>query len=266
MILKKLDCSIFLILITNLFFNTAISAKEGNDASRTNYQSSVAKSAAQSFTLADLVVNIAESYVEQKESMSDTNNEASLRAKITVEKDGKTIDKLTFDHMQDQGYLAGLFLPKPQPLPNYFLILKHGDYDGHLLIIGKNGQINDIGGGSYFITDDKHYIFSNYEEDTMGTGFTVFDLQNNRIVFKTSKKDTAWFDNIKQWYKDESGYFFTVTSANERNQLQPKNGWIFAYQFASNRLLREAAENRLKKAKKIQLVSLDTKDFAVLAP
>lgn len=234
------------------------------EASISPNNAQILKTAKASYNFGDLDIQINESYVHQKETKGNPED-FYLKAQIDVRRNGAIVDQLSFDHMQDMGYVAGLFLPKPQPLSNYFLIVKHGDYDGHLILIDKTGKISKIAGGSYFITADKRSLFSDYEEDTMGTGFAVFNLVTNRVVFKTTKKDSAWFDNIDQWYKDGAGYFFTASSSDGDAQPNRKDSWIFAYKFSNNQLLREPAKGRLKLAEKIQLNCVDAKKSAVLS-
>lgn len=218
-------------------------------AAKTNTTEKTVKTNHQLNKFGDLKIQISESDIQQ-------GDDRFLNAKIDVRKADTSLDTISFKHMQDMGYVAGLFIPKPQPLNDYFMIVKHGDYDGHLLLIDKAGKIINLGGGSFFLTDDKNYLFSLYEADSDGTGFSVYDLKNKQIAYKSDKDPR--FANIDQWYKDDKGYFFTSDEDGKTKQ-------IYVYDFAKKKLVSEPGKNRIKAAKKVSPNSVDNKVFAVLA-
>ena len=53
--------------------------------------------------------------------------------------------QVSCDDIEPVGFSYGLFVPKRQPVPSYFVALKEGDYDGRLLLPG----------GFYFVTRGK---------------------------------------------------------------------------------------------------------------
>jgi len=122
------------------------------------------------------------------------------RAWVDVLKGEKLLKHFYYDDIEPVGGEFGAFVPKDQP-PDYFTVVKGGDYDGRLLLIDKDGVVVDLPGGFYFVTDDKKFLISEYSSDE--PGLTVFDLASHRIVLQP--KDVP---EIGSWYRDAQGYFF----------------------------------------------------------
>ncbi len=225
----------------------------------------------------DLSIEIGESYIHQtnikvrpvEDEVIDPNQkvfeETYAKAQIDVKRDGTIVDKLSISRMRVGGWpIAGLFVPKRQPLSDYFVISEHGSWDGHLILVDKTGKITNLKGGSYFITFDKHYLVGEYEAFDKRAGFLVFDLQNNHVLFQTKEKDWQNLGVIAQWYQDASGYFCTVDKSFGYSDPEVDTRWIYAFDFAKNSLSKEPARNRLKRAKKIEQAFLNEDESAVL--
>jgi hypothetical protein len=125
------------------------------------------------------------------------------RAWVEVLKGNQLIKRFYYDDIEPVGFSFGAFVPRQQTAPDYFMVVKEGDYDGRLLLIDKDGGVVDLPGGFYFVTADGKYVISEYASDDNEPAFTVFDLVNHHIVLQP--KDTP---EIGSWYRDDSGYFF----------------------------------------------------------
>jgi hypothetical protein len=108
-----------------------------------------------------------------------------------------------YGDIEPVGFSFGAFVPRQQPVPDYLMVVKEGDYDGRLLLIDKDGDVFDLPGGFHFVTSDRKYVISEYASDDSEPGFTAFDLVNHRIILQP--RDPP---EIGSWYHDELGYFF----------------------------------------------------------
>jgi len=128
---------------------------------------------------------------------------------------------------------AGLFVPKVQPLDDYFFIIKHGDYEGIQIIIDANGKVKEIPGGQYFFSTDKKYMFVLQEVD--GTlPFRVMDLSTMHFVFHSHKDeygmDSKYVDYVNaEFYRKGNDIYVSLIDRNEAKTL-------YKYNFAKNRL------------------------------
>ena len=139
--------------------------------------------------------------IQVKNISNHYNNEPSLcRAWIEINKADQTVFKKYFDDIDAVGFSYGLFVPAVQPPAPYFVVVKNGDYDGHLYLVNEKGKVDDLMGGFYFITDDKRYLFSHYASDL--PGLVVFDLKEGRTVYSSDK-----IPPIHQWYVKDGAYF-----------------------------------------------------------
>jgi len=98
----------------------------------------------------------------------------SCRAWLTISAKSKSIYQRYFRSIEAVGSCYGLFIPLEQPRQDYFVLSKLGDYDGRIFIIDSNGNVTEKLGGSFFISNDKRYLFSEYDSDL--SGLTVFDF------------------------------------------------------------------------------------------
>jgi hypothetical protein len=125
---------------------------------------------------------------------------------IDVLKGEQLLTRFYYNDIEPVGFNFGAFVPQRQPVPDYFFVVKEGDYDGRLLLVGKDGHVVDLPGGFYFVTDDKKFLISDYASDERG--LTVFDLTNHRMILQS--RDAP---EIGSWYRDERGYFFMEDQA-----------------------------------------------------
>lgn len=126
------------------------------------------------------------------------------RAWLEVRKDNTVVRQAYFDDIDPVGSSFGIFLPKHQPLEDYFVALKDGDYDGRLLLVGKDGSLTDLPGGSFFLTPDKRYLIGEHASDY--ASLIVFDVTQRRTVIDGAKEKLP---GVGDWYLDNAGYFFT---------------------------------------------------------
>jgi hypothetical protein len=138
------------------------------------------------------------------------------RAWLEVRQGGSVMRQVYFDDIEPVGYYFGIFVPKHQPFEDYFVALKEGDYDGRLLLAGKDGSLTNIPGGSFFLTPDKRYLIGAHDSDY--ASLFVFDVSNRQLVIDGEKKRLP---AVGDWYLDRVGYFFTED--NETGQAPDPN-------------------------------------------
>lgn len=168
------------------------------------------------------------------------------RGWITVKEGEKVIVQKYFRSIEPVGGCFGLFLPDKQPVRNYFIFSKFGDYDGSIFILDNTGTLIEKPGGIFYISDDQRYLFSNYDSDV--AGLTVFDFMNNRLLYSEIDELTA---GIEIWYFQNGKYFATTYGSNHnKNESGIK---IATYDFKTNKLIfsimdksRLKTENQLK--------------------
>ena len=124
--------------------------------------------------------------------------------------EGKTrIWERYFDDIGPSGFSYGLSVPGKQPTPEYFAVIKNGDFDGRLFLIDRKGMVTDLSGGFYFVTFDRRFLYSEYAADTQEV--MVFDLLFGKIVLDTKTTDSSLLPgDIYDWYHDGKKYFFTI--------------------------------------------------------
>jgi hypothetical protein len=154
-------------------------------------------------------------------------NSTYCRIWLTVMNKSKKVDSLFFNSCEGLGGCSGIYASKDQPLKNYFILSKFGDYDGRVLIIGKTGKINSYYGGHYFISNDKKYLFSPYSSDI--NGLTVFDLVNNKLLYSS---DTVR-GYISTFYLYNNKYFAVIEN-DEKKQNETE---IITFNFQTNDLI-----------------------------
>jgi|SRR5271157_91706 len=131
------------------------------------------------------------------------------RAWVEVTRGDTLVRRIFYNDFEPVGYSYGVFVPAKQPSPDYFVLVKEGDYDGHLLLVNGSGNVTDTLGGRFFVTADRRFLVSEYSSDL--AGLAVFDLTQGRLILHST--DVAYAQN---WYRDQQGYFFTESewSAN----------------------------------------------------
>ena len=154
------------------------------------------------------------------------------RAWFDVIKANQTIFSKFFDDIDAVGFSFGLFIPKLQPPPPYFAVVKNGDYDGRLFLVNENGEVFDLIGGFYFISENKKFLFSHYASDT--SGLAVFDLLEGLVVFSSDRLPAYQH----QWYKYDDSYFFTASEWLDSSGMpdEKKNVGYF-YDFTSQEIV-----------------------------
>jgi len=159
------------------------------------------------------------------------------RAWLSVSIPDRVLFSRYFDDIDPVGGEFGLFLPKSPPSKRFVVVVKLGDYDGRLYLIRDDGKTTDLDGGFYFVTEDGRFLFSEYASD--GPGLTVFDLQEERVVF--SVRDAP---EIMQWYTKDRRLFFRERLGNDwppRERLDV----VKRYDFANHKLVEERASHDL---------------------
>lgn len=131
-----------------------------------------------------------------------------------------------FSKMEAVGDTAGLYIPEMQPLREYFLVVKLGDYDGRLLLIGRKGGVLDLIGGAYVLAKNGRYLMSDYHADL--SGLAVFDTQQGKVVFNASN-----LPHFYSWYRAEGRFFFT-----ESDRGYEKSSVIYEYDFNAHRIVK----------------------------
>jgi hypothetical protein len=123
---------------------------------------------------------------------------------LEIYKSNKKLYENYYDESDFDAENGGLFVPKIQPPPPWFAVVKLGSYHGILYLINTKGVVRELIGGSYYISKDSRYLFSEYRSDT--SGIAVFDLNEGRQLI--SSKDVPW---CHQWYIINNEYFFTAS-------------------------------------------------------
>ena len=105
---------------------------------------------------------------------------------------GKVIRNLYFEDIWPLGGKAGFFLPVKQESPKHFILMKYGDYDCRTIIITDEGELFNLGGGSYRIFQNRYLITPREMPDTDKKGeFSIFDLLFNRVLITPIWDDLA---------------------------------------------------------------------------
>lgn len=140
--------------------------------------------------------------IHTKKRKPDGSAPNYCRAWVEVSRAEKLLRRIYYRNIEPVGYSYGVFVPTKQPSTDYFALVKEGDYDGHLLLVDKQGVVTDLLGGTFFVTDGGRFLVSQYSSDS--SGLAVFDLNAHRLLLKSTE-----IPYIQNWYKDGSGYFFT---------------------------------------------------------
>jgi hypothetical protein len=148
----------------------------------------------------------------------------TCRAWLEVTRAKQTIFKRYFDDIDAVGGSYGLFVPDVQPPAPFFAIVKAGDYNGRLFLVDRDGKVFDLIGGPYFISQNKRYLFSQYDSDI--SGLAVFDLQRGHVVFSSDKLP----EYQHQWYIEKRSYFFTASEWYG-------HGVAYFYDFKSHKII-----------------------------
>jgi hypothetical protein len=165
------------------------------------YAASRFKVTQQQFSHGDVTIRVVE--VKSKEVQAEPH---FCRAWLDVEKEGSLIRRFYYGDIEPVGFSYGIFVPKTQPLDDFFVAVKEGDYDGRLLLVAKDGSVSELPGGFYFLTSDKRFLVGDYATDD--SALVVVDVALRRLVIDSRNDSTV--PEILDWYHDPSGYFFNT--------------------------------------------------------
>ena len=126
----------------------------------------------------------------------------ACKAWLVAKKGNKTTAQAFFNDIGPDYGCAGLFFPKKQPREDLFIMSKYGDFDGRLLIIDRNGLLNQVPGGDFYVSEDLNYLFTNYSSDQ--TGVSILDLGKNDLLYSDSATGKY---KLGQWYFQDDKYF-----------------------------------------------------------
>jgi len=149
-------------------------------------------------TLGDIRIRI----VHAKRRKANASAPSYCRAWVEISRGEALFRRILFGDIEPVGHSYGVFVPAKQPSANYFVLVKEGDYDGHVLLVNGDGTVADLLGGSFFVTSDRRFLVSEYSSDS--SGLAVFDLHAHRVMLETTE-----IPYIQNWYEDSAGYFFT---------------------------------------------------------
>lgn len=183
--------------------------------------------------------------IRQVKNKEVTNSKSDFfcRAWLSVTQGTKIIKQIYFPSIEPVGSCGGLFIPDKQPVKDYFIISKLGDYDGKIFILDKTGKVTEKRGGPFSISKDQHYLFSDFYSDQ--SGLTVFDLRKNLVLFS----DTIEPTRLAEWYFQDKKYFAEIwdAKANSVNHTQ-----IAIFDIKTNKLaITKVDTNYTKQANKL---------------
>lgn len=124
------------------------------------------------------------------------------RGWIIIKQGEKIITQQFLKYIEPVGGCSGLFIPETQPRNDFFIFSKFGDYQGSIFILDTNGILTEKAGGTFYISNDKRYLFSNYDSDA--AGLTVFDLNKRQLLYSDIDNIP---NNLGAWYFDNGKYF-----------------------------------------------------------
>jgi rhamnogalacturonan endolyase len=177
------------------------------------------------------------------------------RAWFTVEMNGTPAHSAYWSDMEPIGASYGLFLPKRQPSPEYFAMVKWGDYDNHVFLTSRKGEVVDLKGGYFFVSQDGRYLFSDHID--VAYGFAVFDLERGVPIF--SSTDTS---DICQWYRTDKGeYFFTSERSLTTGDWAEDRRTVYRFNLTERRLVTEEADEETFARAKQVAYDFDPSDY-----
>ena len=156
------------------------------------------------YSLGDITVRV----IEVKNQTDNKKTPHWCRAWLEVGKADHSLKRLYYNDIEPVGANYGIFIPKKQPSPDFFVAAKEGDYDGRLLLVSKAGKLSELRGGRWFVTSNGQFLVSEYSSDE--AALTVVDLTTGHTVLTTKPDDVP---HVDKWYRDASGYFFSESDA-----------------------------------------------------
>lgn len=212
------------------------------------------------FALGDVTVRI----VQAKKTTYDSSPPSACRAWFEVRKEGHLLKRLYYDDIEALGGWYGIFVPKRQPLPDYFVAVKRGDYDGRLLLVARDGSLADLPGGDFFLTADKRFIVGEHEMDT--DVLVVADLAQRQIVIDGEK--SREIPQVAAWYQDALGYFYTEGDDwYPEGMPQERKGYVFRLDLVRHRVVKaRMSAASLAASHKVAYESVSKEDCSTPTP
>jgi hypothetical protein len=190
--MKHIILQIFL-LITIISSGQTIAPFEDNDFSADKF---VIKK--EQRTLGTITVDL----IHAKPKKQDDPKQFSCQTWLTIRDKNKLIKELA-QETDAVGGCSGLFFPDKQPNKDLIIISKFGDYDGRLYIVNDKGEFKDYLGGTFYVSNDNKYLFTNYNSDL--SGVSIIDLTKNELLFTGELKQY-----LADWYFQDGQYFAIV--------------------------------------------------------
>ena len=182
-------------------------------------------------------------HVKLTDYKNSDNTSLSCRIWLTVRSNNKITDKLFISDCEAVGGCSGIYASDKQPVKDYFILSKFGDYDGQVILIDISGKIKTYFGGQYFLSDDNKYLFSTYDSDL--AGLTVYDLSKNKVLFTSDSISTYLADF---YYYDNS--YFAIVSDDVKKEDQTD---IVTFDFKVNNLIKSTVTDKfILKAKRLK--------------
>ncbi len=166
-----------------------------------------------------------------------STNSFSCRTWLTIQKNDKIL-KQKFYEIDPVGGCSGLFFPPTQPIDNYFIFSKFGDYEGETLLVDKTGKLIVLTGGSFSISADEKYLFSVWDSDY--SGITIFDIKSGKTILS---KEIEGDKQSGCFYFQDGKYYISYFEDNTVGQIDLKNRKIMFLKKQANFL---KSKNKLK--------------------
>lgn len=157
------------------------------------------------------------------------------RAWFEVRMQGKVLRQVYYDDVEALGGYYGIFVPAKQPLSEFFLATKRGDYDSRLLMVGADGSVADLPGGLYFATSDQRFLIGEQQKDQPAV--IVVDVASRRVVIDGWKEHAG--HALAHWYQDSEGYFFTeFVEGSDDDDMREDRSTAFRLDLVNHRVIR----------------------------
>ncbi|MEO8150195.1 MAG: hypothetical protein ABI723_21355 [Bacteroidia bacterium] len=211
--MKQLKEKFFIFSLLMIAVLQSVNAqRDYKEFNATEYLSSLYKIKSQNFSLNAYSIKLIKVFNKGDEN----ENAFYCRAWLKVLLKDSLIDSIYFDNMVPGKGCSGIYTDNEQPLLNYFLLVKYGNYDGRTIIIDSKGKIHNIIGGKYFLTRDKRYLFSIYESDL--SGISIYDFKTNKSIYTNDSLTTK----LNQWYFQE-GRCFSLDQEGDEEEVETEN-------------------------------------------
>jgi hypothetical protein len=126
---------------------------------------------------------------------------------VEVRRGSQFLDARSFEAI-GVGSPLGLILPKHQPLAEYFMLVKTGDYDSRTILVGTDGRVRVLGGDKIVIDAADGWLISDSGPAEDGT-VRIFDYRQGRQVFQQHSPDYEGHP-IAGWYRWNNRLFITL--------------------------------------------------------